>query len=374
MADREDGPASPTCARERRAFAGPATIGDVAHRAGVSTATVSRVLSGAVPSRPQTRDRVLAAVGQLGYRPSRVARSLKLRRTQTIGAIVTDVENPYFAEVIRAVEDAARDLGYTLLLCNGAEDPEREAAYLEVLVEHRVDGVIVATSGVGQRHAGWLVTSPVPIVMMNSAAPVRGISAILSDNRLGGRLAAEHLLQLGHRRIGHITAPAANAAGAERWAGVQDALRAAGEGASAALVEGDGHVAGGERAMDELLARPAGVTGVVCYNDLTAIGALRSLRAHGRKVPREMSVIGFDDLDLAAYVDPPLTTIVQRKAEMGRWAVQHLAGMIGGRWPPPDTDPPAEVIRLPVHLLVRESTAPPMPERTDRDPSLTRGG
>ncbi len=337
----------------------PVTIADVAARAGVSTATVSRVLSGAVPARPETRERVLTAVRELGYRPSSVARSLKLRRTHTIGLIITDIENPYFPEIVRAVEDAARELEYALLLCNGADDPEREASYLEVLAERRMDGIIIATSRIGERHARWLARAPVPVVIMNSETSVPGIPAVLSDNRAGGRIATEHLLQLGHRAIGHISAPASHAAAEPRLAGVGDAMVACGlQPEWLVIAQGDGHVAGGQRAMDQLLDRAPGMTGVVCYNDLTAIGAIRSLRSHGRRVPGDVSVVGFDNLDLAGYVDPPLTTIVQQKTLMGRWAVERLARLIEGeRVPAGET--PGEVVRLPVRLLERESTAPP---------------
>jgi LacI family transcriptional regulator len=338
------------------------TIGDVADRAGVSTATVSRVLSGSVKARAATRERVLIAVRELGYRPSGVARSLKLQRTQTMGVIISDVENPYFAEMVRGIEDVARELDYALLLCNGAEDPEREAAYLELLVERRVDGIVIATSGVGKRHARWLGQAPVPVVMVNSETPVPGVPTILSDNREGGRLAGGLLVRLGHRQLGHLSAPAAHAAAAPRLAGLRDALKAAGLGGDClAIAEGDGHVAGGERAMFELLEAAPDVTGVVCYNDLTAIGALRALRARGRRVPADVSVIGFDNLDLSAYVDPPLTTIVQQKQAMARWAVERLVRIIKAGPRSPDeaaAHGSDKVVRLPVALLERESTGP----------------
>ncbi|OGN84770.1 MAG: hypothetical protein A2X23_09780 [Chloroflexi bacterium GWC2_73_18] len=332
----------------------PCTIADVAARAGVSPATVSRILSGALRARPQTRERVLGAVADLHYRPSGVARSLKLRTTRTLGLIVTDIENPFYPEVVRAIEDAALASGLALMLCNGAEDPEREAAYLELLAGRRVDGIIVAASRVTARHGRWLAHAPIPIVLVNCEAEGSGIPAILSDNRAGGRLAAEHLLALGHRAIGHLTAPVSNAAAELRLAGVREALSAIGLAPGAlAVAEGDGHVAGGERAMAELLARAPGTTGVVCYNDLTAIGAMRALREHGLHVPRDVSVVGFDDLDLAAYVDPPLTTVAQQKARMGRWAVERLLRRIAG-----EPGLGGEVVHLDVSLQVRGSTAP----------------
>jgi LacI family transcriptional regulator len=337
----------------------PSTIGEVAARAAVSTATVSRVLSGSVPVRPATRTRVLAAVEELGFRPSGIARSLKLRRTRMLGVIITDIENPYYPEIVRAVEDAARELDYALLLCNGADDPERESSYLEALAERRIDGIIIATSGMDVRHARWLAHAPVPVVLMNSETGVPGIPAVLSDNQAGGRIATEHLLELGHRRIGHITAAAIHEAAAPRLAGVREALDSAGIGSRDLVVaEGDGHVGGGERAMDELLRLAPELTGVVCYNDLTAIGAFRSLRSHGLRIPGDVSVVGFDNLDLAAYVDPPLTTVVQQKAVMGRWAVERLAALIRGQVPGGSKGDDASVVHLQVRLLVRESTGP----------------
>jgi LacI family transcriptional regulator len=334
-----------------------ATLRDVADAAGVSIATVSRVLTGARPSRPATRDRVLEAAAQLEYRPSAPARALKLQQTHTLGLLITDIENPFFPEVVRAVEDAAHLRGYAVLLCNATDDPERELAYIELLLERRVDGIIVAASQVSSRHAALLARAPVPVVLVNGDAPRSGLASITSDNRGGARLATEHLLGLGHRRLGHITAPRSNAAAALRLGGVRDALRAAGiPRDTLEVTEGDAHVAGGERATRELLERAPGTTAIVCYNDLTAIGALRALRAIGCAVPRDVSVVGFDDIDLARWTDPPLTTIAQQKGEMGRWAFARIAELS-----PPSrfrTRRTAPNRRLATQLVVRGSTGP----------------
>jgi LacI family transcriptional regulator, galactose operon repressor len=334
------------------------TIRDVARRAGVSTATVSRVISGSVAARPNTRARVLAAAETLGYRPSAVARSLKLRTTRTVGLLVTDIENPYYPEIVRAVEDAALERELALLLCNGADDPAREETYLDLLVDRRVDGIIIASSGLQERHGAWLARRSMPVVLVNWAAPELGLPAILGDHRAGGWLAAEHLLALGHRRIGHLSAPARNAAAAQRLAGIRDALAAAGlDPAGLAVVEGDGRVSGGERAANELLDQMPDVTGVICYNDLTAIGAVRGLRTRGRHVPTDVSVVGYDDIALSSWVEPALTTIAQQTAEMGHWAVRRLAELIGDRGRGSNNAPRVTV--LPVELRVRASTGPP---------------
>jgi DNA-binding LacI/PurR family transcriptional regulator len=333
------------------------TLRDVAGAAGVSIATASRILTGARESRPATRERVLAAASRLDYRPSGLARALKLQQTSTLGLLVTDIENPYFPEVVRAVEDAAHARGYAVLLCNSTDDPARELAYLNLLLERRVDGIIVAASRVGTRHAALLARAQVPVVLVNSEAPRSGLTSITSDNRAGARLAAEHLLQLGHRHLAHITADAANAAAALRMAGIRDALSAAdGEVNPPELLvaEGDAHVAGGERATRELLQRQPAVTAIVCYNDLTAIGALRALRACGRRVPEDVSVVGFDDIDLAKWTDPPLTTVAQQKAEMGRWAFETLRKEMEG-----GSARPRRGRVLPATLVVRETTSVP---------------
>lgn len=331
----------------------PATIADVATRAGVSTATVSRVLAGLGGARPDTRQRVLRSARELGYRPSGVARSLKMRTTRTLGLIVTDIGNPFFPELVRAVEDAARDRDYGVLLCNSSENAEREAAYLELLAERRVDGVVIASSGIGRRHRAWLASAPVPVVLVNCASPSVPLPTILSDNRAGAALAIEHLVRLGHRRIGHITAPSRNEAAAERLRGARGALRAAGlDPDSLVVAEGDGHVAGGAAAAVELLDRSADLTAIFAYNDLTAIGAARAIRGCGLRVPDDVSVVGFDDVDLAAYADPPLTTVAQETGSMGRWAVARLLDRLDGR------PVVAETVKLPVRLQIRASTAP----------------
>ncbi len=338
------------------------TIQDVAARAGVSTATVSRILSGVSRSRPETRGRVLEAVKELGYRPSGIARSLKLRTTRTLGLIVTDIGNPYFPELVRAVEDATWTRGYALLLCNAAEDPDREAGYLELLAQRRVDGIIVASSRLGTRQAAWLEHPPVPVVLLNCEIDLPGVPAILSDNRAGGRLATEHLLSLGHRRIGHIAGPPELAATEPRSAGCREAFGVAGlDPDELRVAVGDGHIAGSERAMGELLAINPDLTAVTCYNDLSAIGAMRALRARGLAVPADVSVVGFDDLDLSAYIEPPLTTITQQKTRMALWAVERLVRELdqtrrtGGE---PADDAP-RIVRMPVSLHVRASTAAP---------------
>jgi LacI family transcriptional regulator len=338
-----------------------ATIGDVARRAGVSTATVSRVLAGLGGAGPETRERVLVAARALGYRPSGVARSLKLRTTQTLGLIITDIENPFFPQLVRAVEDVAREHGFALLLCNATDDEEREAAYLDLLVDRRVDGVVIAVSGLGDRHRDWLAEPPLPVVLVNSVAAGLPHPAITSDNIDGGRQAAAHLLDLGHRHIGVLTTGPRNADAPARVAGVRQGLAERGlDPDSIAVVVGEAGVGGGEAALCRLLEAAPATTGVIAYNDLMAIGAMRAVQASGRTVPGDISVVGFDDIALAAYADPPLTTIAQSIGELGRWAVERLVERIvdGGSVPAGDGPgrPALPATVLPVRLVTRGSS------------------
>jgi LacI family transcriptional regulator len=358
----------------RASAGGPsATIADVAELAGVSTATVSRVLSGRSRGRGDSRDRVLSAVRTLGYRPSSVARSLKLRTTHTLGLLITDIQNPFFPELVRAIEDRARDRGYVILLGNGANDPEREGAFLELLEARRVDGVLIATSGLTHRHARWLDVARLPVVLVNSETRDGSRPAAMSDNRAGGRLAAEHLLTLGHRQLGMVTVSLDDPAAAERLAGLHLALDVPSRrGATVALEHCDSNVVSGGSATERLLRAHPDVTGILCYNDVVAFGALRAIRASGRSVPQDVSVVGFDDIDLAGFAEPSLTTVSQDIPALGGWAVDRLLDAVTGHRGRVST-PVYETVRLPVRLVVRATTAAAQGARDTQDARDTRG-
>ena len=333
----------------------PATIRDVARRAGVSTATVSRVLAGIGNPKAATADAVMAAVEALDYRPSAVARSLRMRRTGTIGLIVTDIQNPFFPELVQAADDAARRVGYSILLGSAAYDERRAVHYLDLMADRRVDGMIVASSQVSDESWRWLAAAPVPVVVVNAEPANVPITVIASDNRGGMRTAAEHLISLGHRRMAYIRGDAGITADLPRLEGFRAACRDAGIPDSDVIeLRGDALFEGGERAVRELLASGSRVTAIACHNDITAIGALRALRAAGVRVPQQVSVIGCDDIAAASWVVPALTTVAQQKAQMGRMAVERLLAMLdagnGGIAP--------ETIRVPMVLEVRESTGP----------------
>ncbi len=236
----------------------PATIVDVARRAGVSTATVSRIMSGASASRPATVAAVRAAAEALDYRPSSIARSLKTRTTNTLGLIVTDVHNPFFPELVRAVEDAAWEHGLRIILCNGARDPRREADYLAFLQDGRVDGLIVAAGHLADGYAAQLARTAVPVVIVNSERADLGVPTIVSDNRAGGRLAAEHLLEHGHTRFAIVTGPTEGADAANRLQGALEALEQAGVARDEVPVVVGVGVATGGQSISGLLGGAAG--------------------------------------------------------------------------------------------------------------------
>jgi LacI family transcriptional regulator len=337
-----------------------ATIRDVATRAGVSTATVSRVLAGIGNPKVETSAAVMQAVEELGYRPSGVARSLRMRRTRTLGLIVTDIQNPFFPELVQAADDAARKIGYSILLGSAAYDEHRAMHYLDLMVDRRVDGMIIASSQLSGASWRWLLESPVPVVVANAEPAGLPVTVVTADNIGGMEMATRHLIEFGHRKIAYIKAPTYYTPSAVRAEGFLRACRAAALApADTPIIEADGLFDGGEAAADRLLATRPDITAVACHNDLTAIGALRGLRAAGRRVPDDISVVGCDDIAAASWVTPTLTTVAQQKAEMGRLAVERLAAALDD----PEHPQRPETIRLEMLLVERESTGPAPPAR-----------
>lgn len=328
-----------------------ATIRDVARRAGVSVATVSRVVNRTAHSiRPATRRRVLAAVKALGYHPNVIAQSLKQRASRTVALIVPDISNPFFPAIARGIEDAARQRGYAVLLCNTYEDLDRESTYLQLLRKRWVDGMIFATVGSNTRHLRALRREGLPVVLVARDVDGIAIDAVLVDNFRGAFDATNHLIRLGHRSIAHIAGPASLRVAQERRRGYQRGLSDAGVRPDEALIaEGDFTAGGGRAAIDMLLSRGQPFSGVVAANDLMAIGAMEALRAAGRRVPDEVAVVGFDDITFASLVSPALTTVAQPKYRMGQIAMERLLELMAGE------SPAGRRIVLEPRLIVRES-------------------
>ncbi|WP_404384595.1 LacI family DNA-binding transcriptional regulator [Caenispirillum salinarum] len=304
-----------------------ATIKDVARAAEVSVTTVSHVINGTRFVAPETAERVREAVDRLGYAPSGVARALKANRTHTIGMMVTNSTNPFFAEVIQGVESACFARGYSLMLCNSEDDPDKQHAYLAALRMKRIDALVVMTGNMDPAApAEFAEAADVPTLALD-AEETPGVSAVADDSYAGGLLAGKYLASHGFSRIACITGPERHPRSAERLAGVRAALDAAGMDLDPDLiVPGDLTVASGQAAMTALLDRPAPrrPQAVFCFNDMSAMGALCAAGEAGLSVPGDVSVMGYDDIELAAYMSPPLTTIRQGTRELGTRAADAI--------------------------------------------------
>jgi len=307
------------------------TMADVAREAGVSLMTVSRVINHKDDVSATTRQHVLEVIELLGYRPSGIARGLATQRTGTLGLVVLDVANPFFADVARGAEEQAYVEGYNVFLCNTDEDPQRELAVLQSLEEKRVDGVVLCSSRLDSRELYAALARHPAVVLVNRRLEDDGVSTVLVDDVAGGQAATQHLLQAGHRAVGFLAGPPASHSGRERAKGYRAALADAGLPYNPAWVQPCSPVvqSGYEAAQGLLTAHPE-LTALFCYNDLVAVGALRACADLGRRVPDDLAIVGFDDISLAALVTPPLTTCCVARYELGTQAMQLLLDQIGG--------------------------------------------
>jgi DNA-binding LacI/PurR family transcriptional regulator len=329
------------------------SIKDIARVAKVSHPTVSRALRLSPLVNPKTASRIQRIARDMGYRPSAVARSLVNRETRAFGVVVTTVTDPFIAEFVSVVEEMANDRGYSIVLANCNADPEREIKVVHSLHEQRVDGLLVMASRVGALYMPVLSKLKVPIVLVDNQHPGDFVQSVLIDNEAGTRKVTSHLIELGHARIAYIGDQFGFQSETERSSGYRQALEAASLPVrSELMVQGNGKIEGGIAAMESLLALLETPTAVVCYNDMTAIGALHVIQQHDLHVPDDISLVGFDDVSLASYLYPPLTTVRQPKIEMGRAAVEILIQLVQGS---PVTAP----IICAGELVVRKSSAPP---------------
>jgi DNA-binding LacI/PurR family transcriptional regulator len=336
--------------RELREPSRQVSIKDIARLARVSHPTVSRALQNSPLVNAATAARIRKIAEDAGYRASAVARGLVTRRTRTIGLVVTTAADPFAGEVACGIEQAANDLGYAVFLANSNADPERERKVVQELAERRVDGIIVTSSRVGAEYLPLLTKLNVPMVLVNDQYPGEFVHSVMIANQEGSRVVVGHLIALGHRRIAYIGDRSGYQSDAERLEGYRQALKEAGiEFVAELAVEGDSRPEAAVKAMNRLLALSDPPTAVCCYNDMTALGAMKAIRARGLRVPEDVSVTGFDDLFFAAYVDPPLTTVRQPMRLMGRMAMENLFKLMSGE------DSVAQVTVDP-ELIVRGST------------------
>lgn len=329
-----------------------ATIKDVAARAGISYTTVSHVVNGTRPVSEQVRRKVEAAIAELGYVPSGVARSLRARATGTLGLLVPNASNPYFAELARGIEDHAERNGYSVILCNSDDDIDKQLRYLRVLLERRIDGLIVATVASDAAFAQALANLQVPLVLVDRS--LEGVSAdqLRVDHEQGAYLATRHLLELGHRRIVCIGGPASTQVAQLRASGYQRALDEAGV-AAQAVVDCPFTSPAGHAAAQVLLAAEPRPTAIFAGNDMIALGVLRAAAEHQLQVPQQLSVVGFDDIEVSRYLHPALTTVGQCIGALG----EQVAARLLERIRTPDLAVTQRLIE-PI-LLLRESSAAP---------------
>jgi LacI family repressor for deo operon, udp, cdd, tsx, nupC, and nupG len=335
-------------------------IFEVARRAGVSTATVSRVLSRPDLVAPKTRQRVLEVVERLGFAPNSAAKHLRTRRSGKLLVTVPDISNPFYGLMLQGLEEAAQREGYAVLLGDTQHDATREESYAQMFTRREADGLIILGHGLPRAAAAIVQQAAprrAPVVNGCEFSPKLGIPSVHIDNEAAAREVMDYLYGLGHRRIGLVTGPGVSPLSRDRLRGAR--ARALAEGAEQDLIvhEGDFSIQSGEHAADTLLSGQQRPTAVFCFNDQMAIGFIGVARRRGLGVPQDLSVVGFDDIRFASYIDPPLTTVAQPMRQIGEGTVRLLLEILRGAQAP-------ESVTLPHSLIVRKSTAPPRSRRT----------
>ena len=328
------------------------TIRDVAGRAGVSPMTVSRVINESASVSPETRARVEQAIAELGYVPSRLARGLSARRTGTLAVMVPDVANPFFTLVVRGAEDVARRAGYRAILCDTRSDLDVEREVIEEMIAHRVEGILIApVSDRSREHLRRLARFDVPFVLVDRTVPAVDADTVLGDSADGARRLVEHLLALGHRRIGLVVETNEVSTARDRRRGYEAALEAAGIAVDDALVaEASADPAGGYAGMRRLLELDERPTAVFTVNNLVAVGAIEAVRAAGLEVPDDVALVCFDDIEYASRLYPFLTAMEQPAETFGTLGTQLLLERVARRGPDR-----SRVVVLPGEFVVRKS-------------------
>lgn len=333
-------------------------IQTVAERARVSTATVSRTINGSSKVAPKTAERVRRAIEALSYYPNTNARALGSGRSRMFGLIISDITNPFFPELVKSFEDQAVRNGYEVMVANTGYSPERAEICVQRMLERKVDGVAVMTSEMGTHLIERLQSRQIPIVFLDTGVPSDGISNIVVDYTAGVDAAVEHVVALGHQRIAFISGPMDLASARTRREALLASLKRKGVRVDKSLlVEGNHRIDGGRSAMEQMLALQQPPTAVLASNDLTAIGAIATLHQRGLRVPEDVSVVGFDDIEISAVLHPALTTV-----RLSRTAIADRAFQALFRAGKHDSLPGVEYAIRP-ELIVRDSTAPPAGHR-----------
>lgn len=337
------------------------SIKDIAKAAGVSYSTVSRALNDSPLISQEVRLRIQDLARSMGYTPNALAQGLLSRLTYSIGLVITTISDPFFVDIVRGVEEVAQEAGFSVFLASSENDPEREIRIIETFSRRRVDGVIVAASRMSQEYADRLEQIHIPVIMVNNqtAGEYQNLYSVQIDDEAGGHLAVQHLLELGHKKIGYIgvdNRPASNHRRLSAYKAHLQANRilvdedwvATGKTSISADLPGDVQVG---RVLAPPLIKETGITAIFCYCDTVAAGVLLACRELGLAVPEQISVIGFDDDDLCEILWPPLTTVAQPKRQMGQKAMRMLLTNVSGE--------AVEDLIVQPSLILRDSTAPP---------------
>ncbi|HET7726551.1 MAG TPA: LacI family DNA-binding transcriptional regulator [Candidatus Limnocylindrales bacterium] len=331
------------------------TISDVARRAGVSAMTVSRVINGSGHTSPDARARVEQAIAELGYVPNAVARHLRSKRSKTIGLVITDITNPFFTSIARGAEDVAGPHGFGVLFCNTDESEADEVAYVSMLLQRQIDGVLLVPASASSRSIKLLRDRHVPVVVLDRRVRAPSVDVVRGDSEGGAYGLVRHLVSLGHRRIAALAGPREVSTSIDRVEGYQRALADVGVPLDPDLVRFGGYQeAAGHAMAREVLAHAQPPTAIFAGNNFIAAGVLAAVRECGLRVPDDISLVAFDDLPSAWTADPFLTVAVQPAYELGRRAAELLLERLHGG----EARPAREVV-LPVELLVRRSSGPP---------------
>jgi DNA-binding LacI/PurR family transcriptional regulator len=335
----------------------PVTIKDLARIAGVSHSTVSRALRNHPAISPETVERIRALAEEQGYRVSAAARSLKTSRSQAIGIILSYIDDPYFSRVLEGVEDTVQPEGYGLLVAASHHDVEREKAAVTAMMEHRVDGVILCTPPFRVEHSRQMEGGGLPLAVVNNQGVDGYDYSVDHDDEKGARQVVRYLIAQGHRRLAYLGNALSGLTNQNRLSGFTAELKAAGlEVCRDAVFNGpNGRPEGGYAGASYFLSLPERPSAIVCFNDMMAIGLMRGLQAAGMRIPQDISVTGFDDIDLAAYLTPPLTTYNQPRYELGVETARMMLRLLSVKHGDPLPQP--EHISLQGQLVIRASTS-----------------
>jgi LacI family transcriptional regulator/LacI family repressor for deo operon, udp, cdd, tsx, nupC, and nupG len=333
------------------------TIKDIAKRVGVSHSTVSRALSGSALIAPETTNRIRLAAAEMGYQASAAARSLKTKRSRVLGVIVSSLDDPFFAEILQGIEDAAQASGYSLFIASSQRDPERGQKVARSMMEHRADGVIICSTSFSTEQSQQLQDGGFRMVVINNQAAENFRYSIFHDDVDGARQITRHLIDLGHRRIAYLGDSLSGRTSLDRLTGFHTEM------ASAGLVVPSDHIFEvpggtpeiGATSVNHFLDLPVRPTAIVCFNDMLAIGLLKALQQADLEIPADISITGFDNIRFSTYTNPPLTTFDQPKRFIGMEATRLLLDLLRME----NTSGGSEIKILKGRLLIRKSTAAP---------------